>query len=244
MKIDIIGTGNVGTHLFNALSGQANVNSVPARTLDGLRTDADIYLISVSDDAIRDVASSVVASTGSDGIIAHTSGTTPLSRISDLGVRAGVFYPMQTFSKDVKLDYAEIPFFIEGMDADVTARLKETAELISVHVSEADSEARCNLHIASVLSCNLVNHLWTLAYDFLDSKGLSFESMLPLINETVRKVSRVTPPEAQTGPAIRQDMKIIGNHIDCLKENEDIGTLYKLLSESIIKRHHKYDRSE
>lgn len=244
MKIDVIGTGNVGTHLFNALRDNADVNSVPARTLEGLRNDADIYLISVSDDAIRDAACSVADTIGGNGIIAHTSGTTPLSRISDLGVRVGVFYPMQTFSKNVKLDYAEIPFFIEGVDADVTSRLKETAELISNHVTEADSEARCNLHIASVLSCNFVNHLWTLAYDYLGSKGLSFESMLPLINETVRKISRTTPPEAQTGPAIRKDMKTIGNHLERLNENENLASLYKLLSESVIRRHHKHNQSE
>ena len=62
MKIDIIGRGNVGWHLTQAFEGKADVNCVNPRTLEDLRRDADLYLISVTDDAIADVARRLAAS--------------------------------------------------------------------------------------------------------------------------------------------------------------------------------------
>lgn len=238
MNIDIIGTGNVGTHLYRALKGKANVKSIPARTFEGLRSESEIYIVCVSDFAIPEIVNTLSGMIEPNGIIAHTSGTTPLSAISDIYPNTGVLYPMQTFSKDVELNYGDIPFFIEGSDNRVLSELRNAAALISENITVADSEARRDLHIASVLSCNFVNHLWTLAYDYLKSKGISFDSMIPLIKETVRKISRVSPPNAQTGPAVRCDIKTISDHLDTLSSDERLSELYKIMSESIIARHH------
>jgi len=237
MKIDIIGTGNIGTHLYKALNKKADVQLIPSRTLEGLRIVSDMYIVCVSDSVIREVVGNVSGMIEPNGIISHTSGTTSLSSISDIYPNTGVLYPMQTFSKDVELNYRDIPFFIEGSDNRVLSELRDVAALISENIMVADSEARRDMHIASVLSCNFVNHLWTLAYDYLKSKNLSFDSMIPLIKETVRKISRVSPPDAQTGPAVRCDIQTISNHLDTLSDNERLSELYKLMSESIIARH-------
>lgn len=238
MNIDIIGTGNVGTHLYRALETKADVGLVHSRTLEGVRIESDLYVVCVSDFAIREVVSNLSDIIEPRGIIAHTSGTTPLSAISDIFPNTGVLYPMQTFSKDVVLNYSDIPFFLEGSNQCVLSELMKTAALISDNVTVADSDTRRDLHIASVLSCNFVNHLWTLAHDYLESKGLSFNLMLPLIKETVSKLSRVLPPDAQTGPAVRCDYKTISIHLDALSDNERLSELYKLMSESIVERHH------
>ena len=228
----------MGTHLSLALGRKTDAVSVPSRTLEGLRTGSDLYVICVSDSAIREVAGRIARVIPQDRILAHTSGTTPLSAISDVYPRTGVLYPMQTFSKEVALDYADIPFFIEGSDARVLSELRRAAAFVSGNVTEADSAARRDLHIASVLSCNFVNHLWTLAYDYLESKGMSFDLMVPLVRETVRKISRVSPPEAQTGPAVRRDAATIGSHLEALSGNRELYELYRVMSESIIARHH------
>lgn len=235
MKIDIVGGGNVATHLYRALRDKADVKAVSSRTLDGLRPDSDVVIISVSDSAIRDVASEIAQTECKAGrIVAHTSGTTPLSVLEMIDGPVGVFYPMQTFSKDVALDYSEIPFFIEGKDKLTENTLYDVARLISEHVTIADSEKRRNLHVASVLSCNFVNHLWALADRYLSENGLSFNAMHPLIKETVRKACNNHPADVQTGPAARGDIKIINEHLDALDNDPDIQKIYKDITESIM----------
>lgn len=238
MKIDIIGTGNVATHLFKALGGKADVNIVPSRTLVGLRGDSDTYLISVSDTAIAEVAEKVSELIPTESVLAHTSGSTPISVLSRFHKNIGVFYPLQTFSKNVPLAYSEIPFFIEGSTPQVTDALKSLALKISEKVYEADSDDRRNLHIASVFACNFVNHLWTLADSYLESKNLSFDALRPLIKETCRKIQDNRPRYVQTGPAARHDKNIINEHLQVLsKENSELSDIYDTLTRSIIKHH-------
>lgn len=241
MKIDIIGRGNVGTHLANAFEGMADAVSVNPRTLAELRADSDIYIISVSDDAIGGVAKALKARLPREAILAHTSGTTPMSRLKGCARNIGVFYPLQTFSKNVGLNYREIPFFIEGSDKKVEKQLCETARLVSDSVTLADSEKRKDLHVASVFSCNFVNHLWTMADDYLAERGLDFKSLLPLIRETTRKIERLHPADGQTGPAVRHDHKTLESHMHRLEMHPELQEIYSLLSLSIMSRHPKGD---
>ena len=134
MKIDIIGRGNVGWHLTQAFEGKADVNCVNPRTLEDLRRDADLYLISVTDDAIADVARRLAASLPTDAVVAHTSGTTGLDAIRPMFANSGVFYPLQTFTKSVSLDYSEIPVMLEASDETTGKTLSAAASMIS-HVS-------------------------------------------------------------------------------------------------------------
>ena len=61
--------------------------------------------------------------------------------------------------------------------------------------------------------------------------------MLPLIDETARKVHELEPKAAQTGPAIRYDENVIGNHLRMLADDPGMQQLYELLSRSIHERH-------
>ena len=238
MKIDIIGTGNVGSHLFNAFSKKGvDVNNVNSRSLDGLRTDSDLYVISVSDNAILDVARAISSRMPSNAILAHTSGTTDIAILKGLNANTGVFYPLQTFSKNVGLDYSEIPFFIEGSNGLTLNSLKGAASIISRVVVEMDSQQRRDLHVASVLSCNFVNHLWMLSEKYLAERNIDFSLLHPLIKETVRKIERTEPFRAQTGPAVRHDSVTIERHLEKLECDPEISAIYRLLSDS-ISRHH------
>ena len=237
MKIDIIGRGHVASHLLEALNGRTDATIVNSRTLDGLRKDCDLYLISVSDDAIIEVASKAAELIPGESVLAHTSGTTPMSVLDNMHEHIGVFYPLQTFTKGVKLKYSEIPFFLEGSDKLTETVLEKTVTLIGAHSRFIDSSQRRELHIASVFSCNFINHLWCLADSYLRENGLDFSDLIPLIKETTAKIERVKPYEAQTGPAVRQDMKTINSHMDKLEQYPGLKEIYSLLTKSIIDLH-------
>lgn len=236
MKIDIIGKGNVGSHLVKALTDKCDIMHVNSHTLDKLRIDADIYLICVKDDAIYEVLTKLTEYDVSEGtVIAHTSGSTDISIFKDFELpHTGVFYPLQTFSKDITLEYSEIPFFIEATDRYSFKQLKEAATLISESVIEADSNMRKRLHLASVFGCNFVNHLWSISKRLLDEQAIDFKYLIPLIKETCRKIERTAPENAQTGPASRNDSHIIKMQLQQLEGKEDLYQIYQLLTTSII----------
>lgn len=233
MKISIIGGGNVATHLCVALSDKADeVVMVNSRTLEDLPEDSDIYIISVSDRAIAEVASRLPEL---PGIVAHTSGSVPMDVLSPYAKRYGVFYPLQTFTKWVDLDYSRIPVFIEGSDKSVATALTSLASLFTTHIHAADSILRKKLHVASVFACNYVNRLWTIADELLAADGLSLEVMRPLIDATVEKIHRLPPAEAQTGPASRGDRPVVEEHLKML-EGTPYQEIYRLLADDIMNR--------
>lgn len=234
-NVAIIGRGNVGTHLSRALSGKVNVTVVNPHTLAELTGTEDIILIGVSDAALPEVAENLASHIRAkyNPIVAHTSGTTPMDVLSKIGVPYGVFYPMQTFSKDVELNYAEIPMFIEGSDAQVTDVLMKLAGLFSDHVHYADSEKRRKLHVGSVFACNFANHLWALSEKWLKENGLDFSMMHALVRETTRKALSNSPASVQTGPARRHDAPTIQSHLSMLEGDAQLHDIYKTLTASI-----------
>ncbi|MDE5868742.1 MAG: DUF2520 domain-containing protein, partial [Muribaculaceae bacterium] len=224
-KINIIGRGNVATHLYKAFKQYISVNSINPHTLDNIDVNADLTIISVSDDAIKSVVNHLPKL---KGIVAHTSGSTGIDIFKDSHIlKYGVFYPLQTFSKDKDLNYSKIPFFIEASDKETERELLNLASLVSNNVRIANSKQRKKLHIASVFSCNFVNHLWALSDRYLRQNDLSFSDLIPLIEETLEKTSFISPEEAQTGPAVREDMNIIASHIDDLDDNPTLQNIYK-----------------
>lgn len=234
IKIDIIGRGNVATHLLKAFANTADVKMVNPHDFDRLRRDAELCIIAVSDNAITEVSARLAELLPGDAIVVHTSGTTPLSAISLHHSHAGVFYPLQTFSKGVELDYSEIPFFIEATDSASEQLLMDTARQISHEVHHADSEKRRHLHLGSVVACNFTNHLCTLSSEYLDKHDIDFRLLLPLLEETTRKLKAMPPAKAQTGPAARHDTATISRHMEMLDADNKLREIYRIMSESIM----------
>ncbi|MCF0209691.1 MAG: DUF2520 domain-containing protein, partial [Bacteroidaceae bacterium] len=116
-RITIIGRGNVGTHLMKAFTEKAiDCHLVDSRELFGLQPSL-IYIICVKDDVIAEVAARLkekLADNAADAIVVHTAGTKPMSLLADYFPNHGVFYPMQTFSKEKALAYSDIPIFLEA----------------------------------------------------------------------------------------------------------------------------------
>lgn len=248
-RFTLIGAGNVATQLGLALQAAGmQAVEVMSRTIQSagklagrlqcactddiraLRSDSEVYIYCVSDSALESLAQQVHAP---HALHLHTAGSMPMSLLDVNGNRHyGVFYPLQTFSKDRPADFRHIPLLIEGNTAETTRQIHTLARLLSETVVEAASEQRRLLHLAAVFACNFVNHQYVLANELIQQSGLPFELLLPLIDETAAKVHDMSPQTAQTGPAVRMDTNVTGRHLDML-DDPKIRQLYQLLTESI-----------
>ncbi len=258
MKINILGAGNVAYHLakaFKSVGYQISIWNHSEKNLrlfveEGYRLcstdmgklpqDADVYIISVKDSAVRDVAralSDVVLDT--NATVVHTAGSLSIDILTPFFSHCGVMYPMQTFTKLKALDYSQIPFFIEGQTA-VLNIIGAVLKPISHNVFVADSHKRKMLHLASVFACNFVNHNIAIAHKILERAGLPSSVIVPLVKETMVKLESCSPIEAQTGPAVREDYNIIGEHIKLLDGFPLEKEIYQQETNSIIDYKNKY----
>ena len=232
MKVVLIGRGRLATNLLAALQQAGHeVVSINSRTLEGLPLEADAFIVAVKDSALEEVVRRATKGREQQ-LFLHTAGSMPMSLFEGHTSRYGVFYPMQTFSKERLVDFAEIPIFIEGADP----AIRPLAESISRRVYELSTEARKYLHLSAVFACNFVNHCYALSAELLEQHGLPFDVMLPLIDETARKVHELHPHDAQTGPAVRYDENVIRMQSALLADNPELQQIYELLSLDIHRK--------
>lgn len=250
MKIVIIGSGNLATQLAMALkdAGQ-HILQVYSRAeeharllaekigckytadIDGIDGNADVYIISVKDDAIGGIASKVCEK-AKNAVVVHTAGSVAMDVLKEKAQHYGVLYPMQTFSKNRKVNFKPIPCFLEASDDETLNIIRQLAESISDNVVLADSEKRKKIHLAAVLACNFTNHCYRLAEKVLQEENIDFNLFLPLIDETARKVSVLSPKQAQTGPMMRWDTGVMEMQKKLLSDDRT-KQIYQLMAESI-----------
>ena len=245
IKVVLIGSGNVASHLIQAMLSTADIELVqvfarnPSSLLHLLPKEkivskyseiavADVYIISVSDNAIAEVSEQLPFE---NQLVVHTSGSSELAVLNAKN-RKGVFYPLQTFTKNKEIDFAPIPFCLEAENEEDFQLLEKLARYISQKVYAINSSQRKSLHVAAVFVCNFVNHLYAIGNEICDENNVPFEILHPLIQETALKIVELSPKEAQTGPAVRNDTKTIEKHIEFL-ENKTYKQLYQLLTQSI-----------
>ena len=251
MRVTLIGSGNVATHLAAALKNAGhNIVQVYSRTLQNaallayhvkaeaiddlksINADTDIFIIAIKDDAIGLIAEQLVPH---QRLMVHTSGATDLYSLLAFSDNVGVLYPLQTFSKTKEVDFRNVPVCIEAMDKIIAKTLEQLAQTISNKVYHIDSEKRKALHLAAVFACNFPNYLYTIAQQLIAKQGLDFELLRPLIQETAEKVQSEFPAKVQTGPAIRNDEFTMALHQQLLEDEPELQQLYFLLSQGIIK---------
>lgn len=236
-RIAVIGAGNVASSLvpaLEALDGVSVVQNWTRRSGQPLTPDADVYIMAVSDDAIAPLADRF-AGLNPGALWLHTSGSVGMDALAPLGRRHGVFYPLQTFTRGRRLDFGDIPLFIEGSDPSVAGEMKELAARLSRRVYDADSSTRRAMHVAAVFACNFANHLWSVADGLLRERSLSFDILGPLLGETLTKALESSPAEGQTGPARRGDSRVMGEHIASLPP--DLAEIYRVISRHIINQY-------
>ena len=231
IKVAVIGTGNVGTQ-FGRIFGTEPISS---RTLNCLPTDADLYVISVSDSAVREVADRLPKV---DGLVVHTTGSVGIEALS--GVRCGgygVMYPFQTISKARPLPPSSIPLLIEGCDEETLARIEGYARQYGfTQIEKADSDTRRKVHLCGTFACNFTNAMIGISQKILSESGIDSRIISPLVEETVAKLGSLSAKEAQTGPAARKDLSTLQSH-KTLLENLDMqeeADIYDIISEYIM----------
>ena len=252
MKLTFIGAGNVATHLAQAfhqteehqvvqvisktiVSAERlaeSVNAPYSTNIFDLNEDTDIIFICVPDGEI-DSISTQIKLTGK--IVVHTSGATSINVLRGKFEDYGVFYPLQTFTKGVPVSIADVPICIEANQNNIENKLRELAKALSYNVTILTSEQREKLHVAAVFAGNFTNYLYKAAEDIMLEHGLNFNLLKPLIQQTANKINYLTPDEAQTGPAIRNDQETINRHLQILKSSPKYGELYRIISEQIRK---------
>ncbi|MCW3160714.1 Rossmann-like and DUF2520 domain-containing protein [Chryseobacterium oryctis] len=245
MQIVIIGSGNVAYHITKAFV----FNKIPLVQIFGRNEkelskiseelnipfssekleDADLYIICVSDNSVEEISKLI---SKKNCLVAHTSGSLP-KEILVGEYRKSSFYPLQTFSKSKELEYKKIPFFIETENEEDKKILFEIASKVSENVMESTHEKRKYIHLTAVFACNFVNHLFSRAKEISDSQEIPFDYFLPLIDETVQKIHEIEPKSAQTGPAVRNDKRVLELHEQLLKDES--LEIYKVMNHSIQK---------
>lgn len=226
ISVLIVGNGNVATHLLQVFKtlDELSVFHIHSRNIMNV-PKADITILAVSDDAIRDVSSKIT-----NDFVVHTSGSVAMDQLQNT-TRKGVFYMLQTFSKEKEIDFKEVPFCLESEHETDLKTLNYLSHLLSKKVYHISSEQRKALHVAAVFANNFTNHLYKIANDICNTHHVPFEILHALIEETAQKVKTLQPKDAQTGPAIRNDQQTLKNHLLLLDSHQQ--EIYKILTKSI-----------
>ena len=249
-KITLVGAGNVAWHLGHRLvdtgSRIMKIISRKSRRADELshelncpvsqefrvrNTDSDFLIVAVDDTYLKEILENL-STTGT--IILHTSGSLGMDVFGPATDRYGVIYPLQTLTAGVPVDFSSIPLCIEGSDSTTLAEIGNLASQLSSVVNYIDSYQRRILHLAGVISNNFTNHLITLAIEVMEKNHLDRELLMPLLEETISKLRKTDPYNAQTGPARRHNTEIINQHLELLSSEPRLKKLYSIISDSII----------
>jgi predicted short-subunit dehydrogenase-like oxidoreductase (DUF2520 family) len=251
MRITLIGSGNVATHIGAAFKNAGHnivqvyspnlqhaallAYHIKAEAIDDLKqinAETEVFIVSVKDDAIEGIAKQLAAY---NKLILHTSGSTDINVLLKYTDKAGVFYPLQTFSKNKELNFWSVPLCLEAANGDILSPIKELAQTVSNQVYEVNSGQRRVLHLAAVFACNFPNYLYHIAQQLLSDHQLDFDMLKPLITETADKIQQRLPADVQTGPAVRNDTITMDKHLEMLQNEPLMAQIYSLLSQGIIK---------
>lgn len=252
--VTLIGAGNVATHLGKALlkagceikqvyspTGQTAkilAKKLKAQAIDIVKAidykGLDLVIVAIKDDAVAHLAPQLQAK---QTLVVHTSGTLEVEVLAPAGANIGVLYPFQTFSKQAKVNFSQVPLFYQANSPAQQKRLGALAALLSNNSHPITNAQRSQLHIAGVFAANFTNYMYALAKEITDANGIPFETLIPLIQQTAEKVKYLAPHDAQTGPARRGDKQVIAQHTKLLETNKKVKEIYKLLSANILREY-------
>lgn len=252
--VSFAGAGNVAVNLAPALleagyrirdiwsrdvrNAEALANITGARAVqapEALDGTVDLLLIALPDSVIPDFAGRIAGKGQFSGIIAHTSGSLSLKSLENLDSASGVFYPLQSFTRQTHPDISAVPFCIEGSTDEIARQLTAVARSLSSDVRQIDSHQRLQIHLAAVFASNFTNYLYAVSETLLQNAGVEPDILLPLIRETAGRLQSGSAVNFQTGPAIRGDMSTIATHLHLLSNDPHLANIYRMLSEGIVK---------
>jgi predicted short-subunit dehydrogenase-like oxidoreductase (DUF2520 family) len=227
-RIDLIISENENNGNQIASSCNAHWSSKPV-----FSSSTNVILVAVPDHKLKSILSSIKCSP--DTVVAHTAGSIGIDIFPEKIIHKGVFYPLQTFSKNRTICFRNIPLLLESSDEKTSATLNQIAGSLSTMVYQVETQKRRMLHLAAVFVNNFTNHMLVQGKDIASKAGYSFEILTPLIQETIAKALDSGPENSQTGPAIRNDKNTIEKHLELLSYSPELQKIYEVLTDSIIK---------
>ncbi|CAN5574743.1 DUF2520 domain-containing protein [soil metagenome] len=249
LTIGILGSGNMAFCLGTALMDAGYiVHEIIARNpkegkklshllhakwksdLHQMEGNADCYFVCLQDNAIASVITEFPVKFK---MLIHTSGSISIDVFKNYEGDFGVFYPVQTIKKDITPDWKNTPVCIEANDRQSLKTLQLIAASISKKIYPLNSEQRLNLHLAAVFANNFSNACFSMSEEITKASGLPFDLLRPLILSTALNVQQTSPVKVQTGPAKRNDLKVLKKHQALLDESPELLKIYRLLSRYI-----------
>ncbi len=254
-EIDILGTGNLAYNLAPALEQSGFIinrvygrslkaaknlasnlyQAAPTDSLDFSDSRSSVLLLAISDDALEEVSRELVLP--DNALVAHTSGTRPLAVLGyTASPNIGVFYPLQTFSKQKRVKFSGVPILIEGDNTYAEKTLIKIAGKVSNKVQKANSRQRKLIHLAAVFAANFTNAMLVHAEELIQQANADLALLAPLLEETLGKSMLLGPAAAQTGPAARGDLQVLDEHMQMLAATPARQEVYRLISQQILDR--------
>lgn len=245
----IVGSGNVGFHVgqrlhqagypiqqvfsLTPLHGKSlaeKVDSTYTNDVAQIVSDADVYIVCVTDDAMESV---IDALNIKSKIVLHTAGSVPKNISKRTDIHQGVLYPLQSFNRKAEVSWENVPVFIDGDNDEVVSVATELGNALTGNTKRANDEQRLRVHIAAVFANNFSNHCLAIGQKLLEETGYDFDVLKPLVETTFKRLQRSNPSDVQTGPSKRGDAKTVDKHLNALVKHPDWKELYRYLSDDI-----------
>ncbi len=260
-RIGFVGAGVVGTALARGLARSGHsVTAITSRSAErrsaivdrfpgGRVVDtpqdvadaADLVFLTVPDDAIAPLATSIVWS--AEHAVVHCSGaasTDLLEPVTTAGACAGVFHPLQTFAtaEQAERNLTGSAFGIEATSDELLGTLRVLAESLG-GTPLAIAGEKAIYHASAVVASNYLVALLDVASGLWEALGLSpkdgLKALLPLVRGTIDNLDAVGLPDALTGPIARGDLGTIERHLEALERlAPDTVPVYKELARRAI----------
>lgn len=242
--IAIIGNGNLAWHLSGVLGDRAVVASrSPVTAGEATQTVSyaalrnlplEMVFLAVPDNRISETSQALAALLPPALPVFHTSGATPVDRITDHFLHRGVLWPIRSLRRGEPVSHwRDLPLVIHADSARARRLLEPLARELSDRVTWLDDRQRAQLHLAAVFSNNFVTALYEIAYQLCGEQDIPFSLLLPIIRDTAGRQDGERPALRQTGAAARGDTATMDRHLSLLQRPE-YRDLYRDISRLIL----------
>lgn len=252
MDVVLIGAGNVGTVLGRTLK-QANhtikaiwnrhpekarlladeLGTVAVDHMNALPQEADLFLLSVSDRSIQELAQQLIIK---KGVLVHAAGAVSKEVLHSAAEQYGVLWPMKMIRTHMPT-LGTCAIMIDANNQQSLQIIRELAGSISDQVHEADDAKRLKMHLIAAITSNFTNHLYHLAADYSQEHKIQFSWFYPLIEGVIEQIKTEHPQNVQAGPAFRGDRVTIEKHRSLLADEPVLLKIYDEMTQSIL---HKF----
>jgi predicted short-subunit dehydrogenase-like oxidoreductase (DUF2520 family) len=228
-------SGHIINQVYSKTPGHAahlaeQLDTTAVSSVAEIDLNADLYILAVSDSVLYGVHEWLQLG---EKLVAHTAGSVPMDVLNRVSANYGILYPLQTLRKELNTN-TTLPILVDASDEWNRAKLYGFAQSFADSVAYANDEERSKLHLAAVISNNFSNYLFALAEDYCEKEGVEFKMIVPLLEETVKRLATASAAATQTGPAIRRDEKTIGKHLEMLANYPELKRFYEIFSEAIM----------